>query len=208
MARSRAVGPTTPGLPPPPSAWQRTNFTRTNTMSTSAHAGNGAPQLHPVPITTSRLMEFFTERELSMQIGQPQHLWPVALLKELIDNSVDACEQAGVIHPVVEVQVDEDAVSVEDNGPGLPEETLLKSLDYAVRVSDKSHYISPTRGQLGNALKCLWAAPFVADGSRGRVEVITRGERHLIDVTLDRIAQRPRLLHEREPLAVADVVKS
>src|SRR5262249_27002871 len=115
---------------------------------------------------------------------------------ELIDNSVDACEQAGVIHPVVEVQLDEDAVSVEDNGPGLPEETLLKSLDYAVRVSDKSHYISPTRGQLGNALKCVWAAPFVAT-HQGRLEVFTKEFSYEILVTLDRIAGKPSIQHHK-----------
>ena len=41
------------------------------------------------------------------------------------------------------------------------ETTLERSLDYLVRVSDKAHYVSPSRGQLGNALKCVWAAPYV-----------------------------------------------
>jgi DNA topoisomerase VI subunit B len=43
---------------------------------------------------TSRLMEFFTETELQLQIGQPRHRWPIALLKELINNALDACETA------------------------------------------------------------------------------------------------------------------
>src|SRR5262245_11420346 len=60
-------------------------------------------------------------------------------------------------------------------------------LDDAVRISDKSHYVSPTRGQLGNALKCLWAAPFVVSGERGLVEVAARGVRHRVEVSLDRI---------------------
>ena len=54
---------------------------------------------------------------------------------------------------------------------------------------------SPTRGQLGNALKCVWAAPFVADGEHGRVDVTTGGKVHQIDVRLDRIAQQPVLKH-------------
>ena len=89
--------------------------------------------------------------------------------------------------------VTEDTVSVQDNGPGLPASTLEHSLDYMVRVSDKAHYVSPTRGQLGNALKCVWAAPYVLDGTHGRVEVSTGGCTHQIDVTLDRIAQQPKV---------------
>jgi len=141
----------------------------------------------------NRTLEFFTERELSMQIGHGSRLWPMALLKELIDNALDACEAAGIA-PRVEVAVEPDSVLVSDNGPGLPVATLERSLDYMVRVSDKTFYVSPTRGQLGNALKCVWAAPFVANGGEhGQVEVHTGGIAYMVDVSLDRIAQAPRL---------------
>ena len=32
---------------------------------------------------TSRLLEFFSEKELAMQIGFPKEQWPIALLKDL-----------------------------------------------------------------------------------------------------------------------------
>lgn len=143
---------------------------------------------------TSRLLEFFSESELQMQIGFSQSGWAIALIKELIDNALDACESADV-SPEIEVRVEPNAVSVRDNGPGLPTNVLEKSLDYSIRVSDKSHYVSPTRGQLGNALKCVWAAPFVADGEQGSIEVSTGGNTHLIDVALDRIGQVPKISH-------------
>ena len=153
-----------------------------------------APSLQRTTFETSRLLEFFTEKELTMQIGHDQRLWPLALVKELVDNALDACDLAGIA-PKIIVTVEPDAVSVLDNGPGLPERTLERSLDYLVRVSDKAFYVSPTRGQLGNALKCVWAAPYVVDGEHGRVEVRTAGRCHVIDVTLDRIAQEPVLDH-------------
>src|SRR5262249_17758778 len=107
-----------------------------------------------------------------------------------IDNALDACEGAGIA-PSIEVCINHDAVSVRDNGPGLPFDTLQGSLDYFERVSDKSYYVSPTRGQLGNALKCLWAAPYVVDGERGAVDVHVNGCAYVVNVELDRIAQRP-----------------
>ncbi len=129
-----------------------------------------------------------------MQLGYERRWWPTVLVKELIDNALDACETAEV-SPKITVTVKPDSVIVEDNGPGLPEHVIERSLDYSVRVSDKHHYISPTRGQLGNALKCVWAAPFVADGEVGRI-VIAAGDRvHVIRVSLNRIAQEPRIRH-------------
>jgi DNA topoisomerase-6 subunit B len=140
--------------------------------------------------STSRALEFFSEKELQMQIGHSRMYWPIVLVKELIDNALDACEQAGIA-PDITISLERDAVTVRDNGPGLPFSTLKDSLDYMVRVSNKSHYVSPTRGQLGNALKCVWAAPFVVSGTKGCVDVETGGQRHTITVGLDRIHEQP-----------------
>ncbi len=155
-----------------------------------------AVPLRRTTFVTNRVLEFFSEKELNMQLGHSPDMWPIAVLKELVDNALDAADLAGVA-PEITVTLMPDAFSVQDNGPGLPEETLVRSLDYLVRVSDKAHYVSPTRGQLGNALKCVWAAPFVADGTHGRVDVTTGGTRHQIEVTLDRIAQEPHVEHTR-----------
>ena len=114
---------------------------------------------------TSRLLEFFSEKELTMQIGRGRRQWPLALLKELIDNALDACEIAGP-PPSIAVRLDPDALTVADNGPGLPA-ARWSARSTTGAGSDKAHYVSPTRGQLGNALKCLWAAPYVVHGDAG-----------------------------------------
>jgi DNA topoisomerase VI subunit B len=153
-----------------------------------------AEKLERQVFETSRELEFFSEKELVMQIGYNEAMWPLALLKELVDNGLDACEVAGIA-PEIEITIDKGSFSVKDNGPGLPEATMLKSMDYLVRVSDKAYYVSPTRGQMGNALKAVWAAGFVANGT-GIVEVAARGKRHKITVSLDRIAQAPKMIPE------------
>jgi DNA topoisomerase VI subunit B len=145
------------------------------------------PTLARTTFQTSRLLEFFSEKELQMQIGFPKEHWPIALVKELIDNGLDGAESCGAA-PEIDVTVEPAMVSVRDHGPGLPVKTLKHSLNYLVRVSDKAHYVSPSRGQLGNVLKCLWAAPYVAHGEQGYVEVVTRGTTHRISVQLDRIS--------------------
>lgn len=145
-----------------------------------------AAKLERQVFETNRELEFFSQKELVMQIGYSESMWPLALLKELVDNSLDACEVAGIA-PEIEVTVAADSFAVADNGPGLPESTMAKSMNYLVRVSDKAYYVSPTRGQMGNALKALWAAGFVANGT-GVIEVAAHGKHHKITVSLDRIA--------------------
>lgn len=140
--------------------------------------------------TTSRLLEFFTERELTTQMGHSQEWWKISLLKELIDNALDATETSGT--PEITIQIDSDKFSVEDNGGGIPEKIIKRSMDYSVRVSDKSYYISPTRGQLGNALKCVYAAPYVETGT-GIVKIQNGNDEYTIQVLLDRISQKPKV---------------
>ena len=138
---------------------------------------------------TNRALEFFSEKELSMQLGHYRGRWLLAIIKELIDNSLDACETKGG-KPEISVEVSDESLTVTDTGPGLSEEVLKKSLDYMIRVSDKNNYISPSRGQLGNALKCVWAAPFVLSG-HSFIEVFTNGKRYEIEVRVDEIKQAP-----------------
>lgn len=99
-----------------------------------------------------------------------REIWAQALLKELLDNSLDACEVTG-ISPIINVKCDigvPDFMSVTDNGPGIPANVIASSLNYATRTSSNAMYVSPSRGQLGNALKCLYAAAFVANGKLGQ----------------------------------------
>ena len=52
------------------------------------------PKLTRVAFRVSRLMEFCTRRELQNQTGHGVDEWPLVVLKELMDNALDACEEA------------------------------------------------------------------------------------------------------------------
>jgi DNA topoisomerase VI subunit B len=140
----------------------------------------------------SRDLDFFTLENLAKQIGHAQKNWAIALVKELIDNGLDACESAGA-RPDIHLVADEDVLSVQDNGPGLPDAVIEKALDYSVRVSDKAAYVSPSRGQQGNALKTLFAAPCVLGGGHGTVIIDSMSSHRTIQVCIDPIDQIPRV---------------
>ena len=158
-----------------------------------------APTLERITFRTSRLLDFCSRKELIAQTGHREEEWPLVALKELVDNALDACEDAGIA-PVVTVTADDDGIEVSDNGPGLPAETLDGVLDFSVRVSSREAYVAPDRGAQGNALKTIIAMPFVLDGTEGQVEVEAHGQRHLITLTVDRIRQQPVIgRSERRP---------
>ena len=145
---------------------------------------------------TSRLLDFFSEKELVAQIGHSKADWPLVAIKELIDNALDACEEADIA-PTIEVTVSEESLSVQDNGSGLPTKIVARILDYTVRVSSREAYCEPARGAQGNALKTLVAMPFVLSGNHeGRLTIRACGIEHQITVRVDQIRQTPVIQHQ------------
>ena len=115
------------------------------------------------------------------QTGHEAHRWPLVIVKELVDNGIDACEEAGVA-PVIKVTITTGKrgkptrIVIEDNGPGIPAETIAGIIDYNVRVSSREAYISPTRGRQGNALKTILPMAYVLGGKvKGETWIEARG---------------------------------
>ena len=58
-------------------------------------------------------------------------------------------------------------------------------------MSSNAAYVSPTRGQQGNALQILFAMPYVLNGKEGEVLIESRGVAHAIRFTTDPVRQTP-----------------
>jgi DNA topoisomerase VI subunit B len=159
-----------------------------------------AHALARVVFQTSRLGDFASQKQLEKQTGHAVFDWLRVTVKELIDNALDACEEAG-IEPVIDVAVADDlSITVIDNGPGIAPDTIAKLIDYSSRVSSREAYISPTRGAQGNALSTLLAMPFALDDSKPGTTVIkSQGVEHTITFSADPIRQTPKIEHTREP---------
>jgi len=164
------------------------------------------PKLTRVAFRVSRLMEFCTKRELQNQTGHSIDQWPLVLFKELMDNSLDACEDAE-IPPVISVAVTPTSFTIVDNGAGIKPSTVKSILDYSIRVSSREAYVSPTRGAQGNALKTILAMGYVLDRERrdshaeavGVTIIETKGVRHRIKFEVDHINNQPRITHATAP---------
>jgi hypothetical protein len=166
-----------------------------------------AKKLTRVPFTVSRLMEFCSKRELETQTGHYEDEWPLVVLKELVDNALDAAEEAEIA-PVISIAVKGNSITVTDNGPGIPATTIDGVLDYSVKVSSREAYVSPTRGAQGNALKTLLPMGYVLDDrhgeqATGKTMIEANGVSHQIIFGVDHIKQEPKIEHTMKPSAVA-----
>jgi DNA topoisomerase VI subunit B len=151
-------------------------------------------KLERATFATNRMLEFCSEKELVAQTGTPVKDWPIYLLKELVDNALDACEEAGRA-PEVNIEVGTGKIVIADNGPGIPVNTVRRILDFSVRVSSREAYVSPTRGAQGNALKTVLAMPFALDGSLGRIVIEAHEVAHEVQFRVDHVRQEPKLAH-------------
>jgi DNA topoisomerase VI subunit B len=161
-------------------------------------------KLTRVAFSVSRLTEFCTLRELQTQTGHQVEEWPLVVAKELMDNALDAAEEAEVA-PVIEVTVGPGTISIQDNAGGFDAAVIDSILDYTIRVSAREAYVSPTRGAQGNALKTILAMGYVLDMERqdekadaeavGVTIIETRGRKHRIEFRVDHINSQPKITH-------------
>jgi DNA topoisomerase VI subunit B len=144
-------------------------------------------RLRRMTFETSRAAEYFSAGELTKQTGQPSRSFGDVVVKELVDNALDAAETAGVA-PEVELAALVDGgllrLSVSDNGSGIPPKDVQRILNFNTRTSDKAAYRSPTRGAQGNALKTVIGIPR-ALGCDEPIVLEAWGARHTIKPVVD-----------------------
>ena len=161
--------------------------------------------LERTTFSTPRALDYFSVVELERQTGQPRSRFAAVVVKELVDNALDACEAAGVT-PTIRVAVERRGgdlrIMVAENGPGLHPDVLARILDFGTITSDKAAYRSPTRGAQGNALKTVLGIPYALAGDAAAPIIVEAcGVRHSIRswVTL---AGEVRIPDQREAVAL------
>ena len=174
----------------------------------AAARGKPEPKLTRVAFRVSRLMEFCSERELQNQTGHSVYEWPLVVAKELIDNALDACEEAEVapeIAVIVEPGHDrrsgqrgrhrrrDHRVGSRLHDPGVePRGVCLADARRAgQRLKDHSRH--------GLRARSRAAATATAAG----VTIIeARGVEHRIEFRVDHVNNQPKIVHTTAPSPV------
>ncbi|MBA7514723.1 hypothetical protein ES705_06757 [subsurface metagenome] len=112
----------------------------------------------------SRQVEYFDKDGLRTLTGLSEGQWDYTIIKEIIDNGLDAINELKdkKIEICYDTHKDEDddddklgRLSIYDSGLGIPEEVLDDIFDFNKYVSSKRFVKTPTRGFQGNALKTI-----------------------------------------------------
>ncbi len=97
------------------------------------------------------IAEFFKKNRQMLGFSGPARSFTI-IIHELVTNSLDACEEAGIV-PEIDVEIsqigeDHYSILVKDNGPGIPEKYVGKALGKML-AGTKFHRYIQQRGQQG-----------------------------------------------------------
>lgn len=101
------------------------------------------------------IADYFTEDELIKKTGISKNLWDFVILKELIDNALDAIEALSEKKVFVNFEPNHSGLQIFDNGTGISINTVNQIYDFSVYISKNRHFITPSRGKQGNGLKTI-----------------------------------------------------
>lgn len=121
-------------------------------------------------------------------------------VKEAVDNSIDACEEAGIlpeiIVEVIDMGSDRYRVIVEDNGPGIVKEQIPK-IFAKLLYGSKFHTRKQQRGQQGIGIS---ASVMYAQLTTGRptkiISKVEDGEGHYYELQIDTATNNPKIVKD------------
>ncbi|HED65143.1 MAG TPA: DNA topoisomerase VI subunit B, partial [Planctomycetes bacterium] len=133
--------------------------------------------------------EFFTKNRHLLGFDSPLKALLTAI-KEAVDNSLDACEEAGILPEIwVAIEPTEEGryrMVVEDNGPGVVREQIGKIFGKLLYGS-KFHKLSQSRGQQGIGISAAGMYGQLTTGKPVRIISRTgpRKKAHQFELTID-----------------------
>lgn len=123
-------------------------------------------------------------------------------VKEAVDNSLDACEEGGIL-PEVEITIKQtDAerfrVTVRDNGPGIVKQQIPNVFGKLLYGS-KFHRLKMSRGQQGIGISAAGMYGLITTGKPVRIVSRTgsRAQAHLYNLAIDTKKNRPDIIDEQ-----------
>lgn len=148
------------------------------------------------------IAEFFEKnRQILGFDSAPRSL--LTAVKEAVDNSLDACEEAGIL-PDIMVSIEnagEDSVGliVEDNGPGIVKEQIPR-IFAKLLYGSRFHSIKQSRGQQGIGIS---AAVLYSQLTTGKAtKIISKIDRdmpaHFYQLVINTSTNEPEILQDRE----------
>ncbi len=146
--------------------------------------------------------EFFAKNRHLLGFDNPRKAL-LTTVKEAVDNSLDACEEAGIA-PVVEIEIAQLSethfkVIVTDNGPGIVRRQIPNVFGQLLYGS-KFHRLRMSRGQQGIGISAAGMYGLLTTGRPVRITSSTRGrgKAHFYELQIDTRSNRPDIITDTE----------
>ena len=146
--------------------------------------------------------EFFLKNRHLLGFDSPRRALLTAV-KEAVDNSLDACEEAGIL-PELAVELEQIAdnrfrVTVTDNGPGIVKNQIPK-IFAKLLYGSKFHRLRMSRGQQGIGISAAGMYGQLTTGAATRILSRIKGAKkaHALTVQIDTRKNTPAILSDTE----------
>jgi DNA topoisomerase-6 subunit B len=146
--------------------------------------------------------EFFAKNRHLLGFDNPRKAL-LTCIKEAVDNSLDACEEAGIL-PDVDIlvkQMSEDrfVVTVTDNGPGIVKEQI-PNIFGKLLYGSKFHRLRMSRGQQGIGISAAGMYGLLTTGRSMKITSRTGRQKrsHYYEIQIDTKKNLPEIIRDEE----------
>ena len=146
--------------------------------------------------------EFFEKNKHLLGFDNPTKSLLMAV-KEAVDNSLDACEEAGILPDIIvkikNIKEDIYQVSVQDNGPGIVKEQIPRVFGKLLYGS-KFHRLKQSRGQQGIGISSVTLYSQLTTGEPTRVwsKIESQKKTYYVELHLNTVKNEPDIIKNEE----------
>ena len=148
------------------------------------------------------ISEFFSRNRHLLGFDNPRRALLTGI-KEAVDNSLDACEEAGIL-PELEVTIepaggDRYLMRVRDNGPGIVK-NQIPNIFGKLLYGSKFHRLKMSRGQQGIGISAASMYGQLTTGKPTRIVSRTSPRRpaHLYEIQINTTRNKPEIVREED----------
>ena len=148
------------------------------------------------------ISEFFAKNRHLLGFDNPSKAL-LTTVKEGVDNSLDACEESGIVPDIrIEIaQLDENIflIAIQDNGPGIVREQVPKIFGRLLYGS-KFHRLRQSRGQQGIGISAAGMYGLLTTGKPVRIttRISKRKPAHRFELVIDTQKNEPKIKREEQ----------
>jgi DNA topoisomerase-6 subunit B len=144
--------------------------------------------------------EFFAKNRHLLGFDNPRKAL-LTTVKEAVDNSLDACEEAGIL-PVVEIWIASFSethfkVTIQDNGPGIVR-NQIPNVFGRLLYGSKFHRLRMSRGQQGIGISAAGMYGLLTTGQPVKITSRTngKGNAHYYELQIDTRRNQPEIIRD------------